>query len=235
MTQFKLFDDYSEVRNQFICIHCGNGLEGGQLNREHVPTKSLFNEPYPDNLSTVQVHAQCNSDYSLDEEYVVALLASVKSGSTEHDSAQFPSAARSLKRSPDLRKRIDQTRQVRGTAIEWAPEMERVERVILKNARGHAFFELGLPLIEQPSFVGFSPISLLTFKQRAGFENIPNDSLWPEVNSRMLHRIARDPFHTLGWIDIQSGVYRYAIFQRLGMTVVRLVIYEYLAAEISWE
>ena len=235
MSQSNMFENYSDSRNQSFCIHCGNGLGVGELNREHVPTKSLFMEPYPENLPTVQVHSQCNSDYSLDEQYVVALLASTISGSTEPDSRHFPSADRLLQRSPALRIRIDQSRWVRGTATEWTPEIKRVERVLLKNARGHAFVELGLPFIDQPSYIGFSPIAQLSSELRAGFDRIPKHSLWPEVGSRLMQQVACDPFYSSVWKEMQPGVYRYLVSQLEGKTIVKVVVYEYLAAEVGWE
>lgn len=42
----------------------------------------------------------------------------------------------------DIAKREFQTAE--GEAcIAWQPDMERIERVVLKNARGHAYFEYG--------------------------------------------------------------------------------------------
>ena len=140
-----------------------------------------------------------------------------------------------LRDKPALQKRIDQSRWVRERVMEWAPEIKRVERVILKNARGHAFFELGLPFLDQPSYVGFSPISQLSTELRAGFEKIPSPNLWPEVGSRMMQLAACDPFHSIRWNEVQPGVYRYAVSQLGKETIVKLVAYEYLAAEVGWE
>ena len=94
---------------------------------------------------------ECNSGFSQDEEYFAAFLASVISGSSEPDSLLFPTASRSLARNPRLRSRIDAARHVEttssgGTVVKWIPELERIKRVIAKNARGHLLFELGKPL-----------------------------------------------------------------------------------------
>ena len=37
-----------------------------------------------------------------------------------------------------------------------------------------------------------------------------------------------------GWVTVQKDVYRYRVVQRPGETLVRSVIHEYLATEVSW-
>lgn len=51
--------DLSDDRFKGACIHCGTGLGSGRTNREHVPTRSLLNRPYPENLPTLNVHPEC--------------------------------------------------------------------------------------------------------------------------------------------------------------------------------
>ena len=93
---------------------------------------------------------ECNSGFSKDEEYFAAFLASVISGSTEPDSLRFPTASRILARNPRLRSRIDAARHMDAITerkyVQWPyglRSFERIERVIVKNARGHLLFELG--------------------------------------------------------------------------------------------
>ena len=51
-------------------------------------------------------------------------------------------------------------------------------------------------------------------------------------------------FHSLGdsqevysdsWQDVQDDVYRYAVAQASGGVLVRMVLHEYLAAEVLWD
>ena len=77
--------DYSDSRNKGFCSHCGSGLGPDDSNRDHVPTRGLLNPPYPKNLPVVEVCRQCNSGFSSDEEYLIAFLGSVISGSTRPD------------------------------------------------------------------------------------------------------------------------------------------------------
>ena len=44
----KQLNDSSDVRNQGLCIHCGEGLHHGSRSRNHIPTRALLDRPYPD-------------------------------------------------------------------------------------------------------------------------------------------------------------------------------------------
>ncbi len=45
----------------------------------------------------------------------------------------------------------------------------------------------------------------------------------------------REGYIDSGWIDVQDGVYRYAVIPLSGQVLVKTVIYEYLAAEVVWD
>ena len=235
--------DLSDDRCKGFCVHCGEGVGDNNNSSDHVPTRSLLNEPYPEFLPTLQVHTECNVQFALDEEYLAAFLASVLSGSTESDEERFQAAVRTLRHSPGLRLRIDRARRVQGRLwgdpeILWIPEIERVNRVIVKNARGHAYYELGEPLFGDPSSLGVCPLSCLSASQREEFESGPNGSPlagWPEVGSRLMQRVVFGDLQLGGWIEVQPHVYRYSVTQESGGILVRMVLREYLAAEVLWD
>ena len=233
-------NDYSDERIRETCIPCEEDHHGITYNRDHVPSKALLNPPYPENLPVVGMCQECNSGFAKDEEYLIAFLGSVISGSVKPDPDRFPVAARILSRSPLLRKRIDQARRVQETrwgdpAIQWIPEIERVTRVIVKNARGHVLFELGQSFLSNPTYVVFIPIPLLPDEQRVHFEDGPESMLWPEVGSRMMQRTAIGDLKPGGWVEVQPGTYRYAVHQLPELVLVRMMLREYLAAEVSWD
>lgn len=235
----KQLQDFSDTRNKGGCFHCGQALSGRKVNREHIPTRSLLNKPYPDHLGTVEVHAKCNKAFSSDEEYLVAFLASVLSGSTEPDSERFPAAAGALRHSPKLRRRISLAQTVQATdptKIEWKPEIKRINDVLVKNAKGHAFFELGEPMLAAPLFVRTVPFYLMSPTERDEFENGADSfSLWPEVGSRLLQRMAIGELQSDGWLEIQPEVYRFSVVQSPNEIQVRIVLREYLASEVVWD
>lgn len=239
--------DYSDSRNKGFCIHCGSGLMPEEANRDHVPTRGLLNPPYPENLPVVEVCRECNSGFSSDEEYLIAFLGSVLSGSTKPDRVRFPAASGILAHSPRLGDRIDRSRTVQenlwgDVEVSWEPELDRIQRVIVKNARGHVLYEMGDPMLVRPSHVSVCPIQAMTAEQVDQFENVPHGTGWPEVGSRMMQRAVI--FHSLGdsqgvysdsWQDVQDDVYRYGVAQASGGILVRMVLREYLAAEVLWD
>ena len=220
-----------------ICIHCGCQLSHKNVSRDHVPSKVLLSRQYPKNLAVVPICRECNVRFSKDEEYLAAMLASTLSGSTSVMRSTFPKAAKILEYSPKLRRRIDGTRESQitlwgETEIQWAVETERIARILVKNARGHVLYELGLPIVEPPSYVGLGPIQLMSAEQRKRFEYAPDIPIWPDEHSRMMQRVLDDDWGPGGWIEVQSGTYRYAISEPL---CVHIVVHEYLASIVTWD
>lgn len=197
----------------------------------------------------VEVCRQCNAGFSSDEEYLIAFLGSVLTGSTRPGSVRFRTAAGILNRSPELKRRIDLSQTVQGTLWDgaemlWRPELDRIERVVVKNARGHVLYEIGEPMSAQPSHVWSSPVSTMRTQEVAEFENIPSLSVWPEAGSRMFtrgvltfddHENGQGVYIDDGWQDVQNGVYRYAVVPLPGQVLVKTMIYEYLAIEVAWD
>lgn len=231
---------FADDRNKTWCIHCGGALELPKTNRDHVPTKKLLRAPYPNNLPVVEICTVCNDSFSLDEQYTVAFLSAVLSGSVDPQAQIHPAAAGILLKNEKLRLRIDKARTtfrtISGeTQHRWVPERERTDSVIVKNARGHAFYELGEPLLSPPDSVWSCPLVALTPTERAEFEGEESGAaFWPEVGSRMLQRVVTGLDLDGPWVVVQDDVYRYSVVQDGGIRV-RSVIFEYLATEVRWE
>ena len=188
---------FSEQLSSADYIPCAEQNHSGRYSRDHIPTRALLNTPYPENLMDVGMCQECNSGFARDEEYFVAFLASVISGSTEPDPVKFPAASRILAHNRRLRNRIDAARRIettlgKDTLVTWTPELERIERVIVKNARGHVLFELGQAIEMPPNHVAIAPIQQLTPMQLSQFQHPQGPSLWPEVGSRLMLRLARN-------------------------------------------
>jgi hypothetical protein len=182
-------EDFSDKRNKAWCVHCGTPLTESETNRDHVPSKALLTEPYPPNLPVVFICKLCNDDFSGDEEYFAAFLGCVLTGSTDPQQQTDARVSRILSRSPALRNRIEQSKVQRtvsdGTKRpHWVPETQRMHRVVLKNARGHALYECGEPIFEEPARVWCAPLSLMTAAERFDFEHREWDGVYPEVGSR---------------------------------------------------
>ncbi|MCY4575407.1 MAG: hypothetical protein OXC55_02180 [Chloroflexi bacterium] len=205
---------------------------------DHVPTKALLDGSNTKDPPTVPACLDCNSSFARDEEYSVAFLASVIGGTTKPDQGQFPAAARILGYSRGLRQRIEQSKRTQASLwgqpkASWLPEIDRIERVVVKNARGHAFLALGHPFLETPSSTTIVPLLVMHSERRREFEEgFLGVSAWPEVGSRLMQRIALSDFGSAGWIEVQPDIYRYVVDE---FGNVRMVLHEYLAIEVIWE
>jgi hypothetical protein len=136
---------------------------------------------------------------------------------------------------PELAARIEGAKQILGGRKVFRPEADRVRKVLLKLARGHAAFELNEPQLDEPVGVLFEAFENLSQEVRDDFERPPETRLFPEVGSRALQRLLITPGAAHGdWIDVQEGRYRYMVSQASGL-MVRMVIREYLACEIVWD
>ena len=235
-------EEFTDERQKSWCIHCARPLAGLETNEDHVPTKSLLTKPRPHHLPVVTICRECNTGFSLDEQYSVALLSSVLAGSTDPEKQPNASAARSLTESPALRACIERSRTeymtLGGeTRILWKPDMHRIERVVLKNARGHAYFEYGEPMLDEPTYMWIFPLESMTATERRDFEGLSDRgylALWPEVGSRMMTRLVTGEDMVGQWVVVQEEVYRYSVQQDGGLRV-RSVLFEYLATEVQWE
>ena len=230
--------EFVDERLKGACIHCGAGLSKANRSRDHVPSKALLRKPYPDNLPVVEICRDCNSRFAKDEEYAAAFLGAVLAGSTEPSRQRGPVGRGILRRNERLRSSIERAksefRTIGGeTRTVWTPDARRFEQVIVKNARGHVCFEFGEPVFAAPTHVMACPLIGLTAEERAIFDLADAGPGWPEVGSRMLTRVLEGQDLSNGWVVVQEGVYRYAVTQT-GAFVVKMVMAEYLAAEVIW-
>ena len=235
----KPLEDFSDERLKQHCIHCGVFLEACDANEDHVPSKCLLDRPLPENPPKVTVCAECNSSFARDEEYLSVFLAAVLTGDAMPDADRFPKPAAAVRRNSKLHARIAWARQEQLTLfgepdVLWTADIQRVERVIVKNARGHLLHELGEAPTAPPKSVASLPVTRLSPDQRTEFEYVDHGPHWPEVNSRLLQRVLGiEPLQN-GWVEVQPGVYRYAVMHNGDEVTVRTLIRDYLATEVIW-
>lgn len=233
MKQIRSFGDQREV---YFCAFCG----GETGTRDHCPSKIFMDQPLPDNLPVVPACEKCNNSFSIDEEYMACLIACVLSGSTEPKEITRERVAKILERKESLRSRIKTSMSKKDGNTFFAPETERIQKVLTKLAQGHSLFELHLPVHSNPDSISFFALSMLDEQQRSEFET-PLESdcagyglLLPEVGSRAMTRMFTGiDVSENGWIVVQPGMYRYAASQNSGIEV-RIVINEYIGGIVNW-
>lgn len=124
------------------------------------------------------------------------------------------------------------------TRLLWEPDMDRIRRVVLKNARGHVYFEYGEPMLDPPAHIWALPLESMSGAERRDFEGLQSQASiagWPEVGSRMMTRLATGEDMSGLWVAVQEGAYRYSVQPAGGGLRVRTVLSEYLATEVQWE
>lgn len=250
-------EDFSDERLKAWCIQCGRPAHEVELTRDHVPSKSLLSRKVveaglefdrgrggaTDYLPQVAICKECNGGFARDESYLKCVLHAVLAGSLRPHPEQHREAAEYLRSNRHFVRELEG--DPRNQAIRSDPEapftlypdMAKIGRVIVKNARGHAYHEIGEPLMDDPVEIWLRPLPLLSSAERTEFEAAGSSAmdLWPEVGSRMLARVVTgEGLAPGGWIEVEPEHYRYALDWNDGITV-RTVIWDYLATVVRWE
>lgn len=228
-----LFFDSRHIVN---CAYCGGEIE----NRDHVPSKTLLEKPYPNQLPVVGSCIACNEGFSLDEEYVGCFLECTLCGTTDPALIKNSRVSRALKRNTSLRCRIEKSKtyDLFGNLL-WHPELHRFKNVVIKLAKGHVAYDFW-PKTENPDVVQIAPLSRMTQEQISLFEDESTNCLatYPEIGTRAFFRLfgkTGDSFLSAsGWNEVQVGNYRYRIDDGEPL-VVRIVLREYLTCTVIWD
>ena len=238
-------NDLADDRLLNGCVYCFGGLEE---TRDHVPSRILLDSPFPTNLPVVPACHKCNAGFSLDEEYVAALLSCVLTGSTEPSKIQHERVARSLERNPALRARLESSKREENGRIIFAVEEDRVRNVICKLAKGHAAYELSTPYRAAPDQIACRPIPEMTNDEWDNFDAAHVDGVINEIGSRNSQRLLVTQFLLEAgkgeplsmnllvndWVEVQNGRYRYQAIDGPEIVRIKMVLAEYLACEVIW-
>ncbi|MDO6825609.1 hypothetical protein [Marinobacter sp. 1_MG-2023] len=223
--------NFGDQRTLAYCAFCG----GKTGTRDHCPSRVFLDQPFPENLPVVPACVECNSSFSIDEEYLACLISCVLAGSTDPDKIGREKIAKILKRKQALRSKIESSISVvEGNTI-FEPEHNRVKAVLTKLAQGHALFELHESVAREPDDISVFPMLALTEQQRMDFEQPVAAEVWPEVGSRAMQRmLTGQDTDQSGWIVVQPNMYRY-VASAVGYIEVRIVINEYIGCVAQWE
>jgi hypothetical protein len=226
----KIDRNISDNRQSSFCAYCGSYTE----TKDHVPSKILLDKPYPNDLPKVSCCYLCNNKISLDEEYTACYIECARLGTINDSEIERNKIRNSLSHNNSLRLRLKKAMQHnKNGLLYFTPEEIRIQNVILKLAKGHATYELNEPQLTDPLNLKIIALSSMTSYERQFFETPPTLSILPEVGSRAMQRIVYYCAKTSIWINIQPKRYRYLTHVD-DKIVIRLVLSEYLAAEVIW-
>lgn len=227
----KLFIDERLKGN---CAYCGADTNS----RDHVPSRVLLDEPYPENLPVAESCAECNNGFSADEEYLACLIECVIHGTTQPNNKFRVKVVRTLEAHPSIVARIESGKTFdKNNNATWQPEWDRVKEIVLKLARGHMSYELGLQHIEEPIIIDILPTPCMTDAELETFNSLDEEAgiLYPEIGSRaFVNLLSGKPTAFSEWHVVQEGRYRYSVGQSSGDWV-KSVLSEYLACRVVWE
>ncbi|AMA49006.1 hypothetical protein [Flavobacterium covae] len=215
-----------------MCSYCGDFPN----TRDHVPSKILLDEPFPENLPVVPCCYKCNQGFSLDEEYFACIIECIIHGTTEIESLNRLKIKSILSKKENLRKLLDNSFIVENENKFFKIELPRVENTITKLAKGHLKFENSEPQFENPTSIVFKTILDMDDNEvEAFFTPIEVDKA-PEVGSRTLQNIHFGHTQEIlsHWTIVQKGTYQYMVSVSLRGEIVRILIWDYLAIEVIW-
>ncbi|MGH3833686.1 MAG: hypothetical protein ACRDRS_25165 [Pseudonocardiaceae bacterium] len=111
----------------------------------------------------------------------------------------------------------------------------RVSRVVEKIARALWAFEAGEPAGDAGAVIRCVPVATLGAPALEAFRQLADPDLLPEVGSRMMFRLleAADLSATKSWVDVQAGQFSYAVEAFCAAGRVKMVLGDFLAAEVD--
>ena len=223
---------FADDRMLGACAYCG----GPPATRDHVPSRVLLDEPFPDNLPVADCCETCNNGFSLDEQYLACFIDCVLAGSTSPGDVARPKVARIFAETPALASRIAAS-ETEGSIDHqvWEPEIDRIHNVLLKLARGHVAYELSSPQIDAPSSITCTPIIAMADRDVEHFLNPQEAASWPEIGSRAFKRVCEQFSGSDAdyWQVVQPGRYQYLVGD--DGSFVRILLSDYLAGEVRWD
>jgi hypothetical protein len=224
-------DKYSDEHFDGMCTYCGETPD----TKDHVPSKVLLNEPFPENLHKVDCCLKCNQDFSSDEVYFACLLECIINGSANIADLKREKIKRILSEKEHLRRKIEESIIITDGHKAFNVDVKAIENVLLKLARGHSVFEASRPRLEKPTYFLYKPLHLLTETEKDNFFSAPEVEIYPEVGSRLFnHLILHNNTSFSNWIHVQDNDYLYLITSQISQFSVRIIIYNYLAVEVIW-
>lgn len=219
----------SDTRLDAYCVYCGNHPE----TRDHVPSKVLLDEPFPDNLPVVPSCNSCNQSFSTDEVYLACLIECVLHGSTDPANLEREKIKRILTAKPWLRKNLEDAKIIKNGLPFFRLDMSRIEKVVQKLACGHAVYENSEAQLNSPMSFTINPYATMSALERKEFHSTEM-VLLPEVGSRSLLRLFTEKERN-GWIEVKKMRYSYAIYNGDHGVTVKILISNYLACEVNWD
>lgn len=220
------------------CVYCGKPAD----TREHIPSKVFLDDPFPENLATIPACFECNNSFSDDEKYAACFLDVLKDAVYQNYTLRMETVQR-LEKNTKLKDLLDEQVKVVDGKIHYSYDENRLCRILLKLAKGHAGFEFDHINFDDSNIstqYGFA--FDMSETELYEFEEIPEMSLLPEVGSRsctipfvVQNTETGQASAFMFWNDVQEHKYRYQVsYNKDGGICVKIVIYEMLYCRVDF-
>ncbi|REC50633.1 MULTISPECIES: hypothetical protein [Chryseobacterium] len=224
----------SDRRYDNICCYCQTTILHNKT-RDHIPSKVLLDEPFPNNLPIAFCCQQCNQGFSADEEYFACLLEYIVCEAKDSNLIQREKIRRILHKKPHLRKRIEKNISHENNIFTIKLEKKSINSILKKLFYGHLSFELSNPYIETPSYIGFDLIDNLTNSEFDTFFASEEIEIAPEIGTRAsLNYFLRKNFPTSNWKIVQENNYQYKVNIYSEEIVVKILMRNKLCLTAIW-
>lgn len=227
-----------EKGRQNGCIYCGKPAG----TREHVPSKSLLIEPFPENLPTIPACFECNNGFSADEEYFICFLEVLKN--KVYANYSISEHVRSiLSKKESLRQLIESQISSKDGCIYPSFDPDRFTRIITKLAIGHAGYEYDDLNFDGATGLWFEFAPNISEEYKAEFESPKLLNVIPEISSHFSCNVciiqnvdSGEAFALSDWITVQEQRYSYNVFLNdSGGVSVKMIILDFLYCQVDFE
>ena len=175
-------------------------------------------------------------NFSLDESFVACTVEYLRSLSCVNGEMRSK-IINYLNNNPSLLQRLESAISHKDNdQFEVVLEDERIRRVLLKLAVGHIAYECNEVMTDEPEYLNYKILPELPGESVSEFDKNYIVDILPELGSPLFQKIVElsDGSIYYPWFMVQDGQYRYMIICNEGI-LIRIVIGEYLFAEIKWE
>jgi hypothetical protein len=150
--------NHHERQQSKVCVYCG--ITSGKIEREHVFPRGLFEKPFPRGI-TVPACRECNSGFSKDEQYFIAFVAGISDSPVSNAKVdEGIDIDRAFVLNPAFEQRFIDRTDVSDGLPAITPELDRIERVILKMTRGLYWNQYGLTLNPERTLLTYLGLSV---------------------------------------------------------------------------
>lgn len=196
-------------RDEYSCVYC---LEKAN-SREHLPSRIFLDEPYPSKLAILPSCVRCNNSFSSDEQYLACLIDYVQYKLEKLECVRRNKIKRTFQSRPHFEKEFEKATCYKDNGevdyIEY--DVEKIESIILKLAKGHAIYSLSEVNLGEPTIINFKFLTQLTQEELNTFNSAVFLNKVPEVGARgaTYITVTDEGIPIEQWKVVQENQYRF--------------------------